>query len=270
MILYFWSLYLEDDWLEACSGLDDASHDDDIVDVIDDSDGVDTVGCPVTLSSSLDSPPADATDCVFYAVDVCNCFSSLSKENSPVMESNVDEILAANLHWKVMESSVFSLVGEAVTICTFVDSDVPDNRAAVEVDTVGCPVALSSSLDYPSANATANVCNTDVCNCFSSLPIENTPVMESDVDKIPANRTAIESSVSNLAGDTVTTPTNMDSDFPVNRAAIELSLTQLSPTCVGNVSRPAVVSDVILTSFGNDSVVGPSTALHDALYSSTR
>ena len=47
MILHFWSLHpnLEDDWLEACSGLDDASHDIDIVDVIDDSDGVDTVDC---------------------------------------------------------------------------------------------------------------------------------------------------------------------------------------------------------------------------------
>ena len=36
----------------------------------------------MTLSSSLDSPPADATDCVFYAIDVCNRFYSLSIENS--------------------------------------------------------------------------------------------------------------------------------------------------------------------------------------------
>ena len=44
--------------------------------------------CLVTLSSSLDSPSADATDHMFYAVDVCNCFSSLSVENIPVMESS--------------------------------------------------------------------------------------------------------------------------------------------------------------------------------------
>ena len=125
-------------------------------------------------------------------------------------------------------------------------------------------MTLSSSLDYPSANATDNVCNTDVCNRFSSLPIANTPVMESNVDKIPADRTVMESSVSNLAGEAITTP-NMDSDFPVNGAAIELSLAQLPPTCVKNLSRPAVVSDVVLTSFGNDSVVGPSTASHDIL-----
>ena len=31
------------------------------------------------------------------------------------------------------------------------------------------------------------------------------------------------------------------------------------------VDRPAVVSDVVLASFGNDSVVIPSTALHDVL-----
>ena len=64
MILHFWSLHahLQDNWLEACSGLDDASHDDDIIDIIDDSDRVNTVDYPVTLSSSLDSPSADATD----------------------------------------------------------------------------------------------------------------------------------------------------------------------------------------------------------------
>ena len=62
MILHFWSLHphLEDDWLEACSGLNDASHD--VADIFDDSDGVDTVACPVTSSSSLDSPSADATN----------------------------------------------------------------------------------------------------------------------------------------------------------------------------------------------------------------
>ena len=64
MILHFWSLYLhlEDDWLEASSGLDDVSHDVDTVVIIDDSDGVNTVGCSVELSGSLDSASADATD----------------------------------------------------------------------------------------------------------------------------------------------------------------------------------------------------------------
>ena len=117
-------------------------------------------------------------------------------------------------------------------------------------------MTLSSSLDYPSANATDNVCNTDVCTHFSSLPIANTPVMESNVDKFPADRTVMESSVSNLAGEAVATP-NMDSNFPVNRAAIELSLAQLPPTCVENLSRPAVVSDVVLTSFGNILLLDP-------------
>ena len=51
-----------------------------MIDIFDDSDGVDTVYCLVTLPSSLDSPSADATDHMFYAVDVCNCFSSLSRE----------------------------------------------------------------------------------------------------------------------------------------------------------------------------------------------
>ena len=90
MILHFWSLHphLEDDWLEACSGLNDVSHDDDVADIFDDSDGVDTVACPVTLSSSLHSLSADATDHMFYAVDVCNRFSSLTVENIPVMESS--------------------------------------------------------------------------------------------------------------------------------------------------------------------------------------
>ena len=90
MILHFWSLHphLDDDWLEACSGLNATSHDDDLADIFDDSDGVDTVACPVTLSSSLDSPSVDATDHMFYAVDVCNRFSSLSVENIPVIESS--------------------------------------------------------------------------------------------------------------------------------------------------------------------------------------
>ena len=85
MILYFWSFHphLEDDWLDACSGLDDVSHDNDIVDITDDLNRVDTVGCPVTLSDSLDSP----SDHMFYAVDVCNHLSSLSIENSQIIES---------------------------------------------------------------------------------------------------------------------------------------------------------------------------------------
>ena len=76
--------------IEACSGLNDASHDDVVADIniFDDSDGVNTVPCPVTLSSSLDSLSVDAIDHMFYAVDVCNCFSSLSVENIPVMESS--------------------------------------------------------------------------------------------------------------------------------------------------------------------------------------
>ena len=75
MILNFWSLHphLEDDWLEACSGLDDSSHDDDIVDVTDDSDGVNIVdcSCPVSFYSSLDSPPTDSIDmCVMLLMSV--------------------------------------------------------------------------------------------------------------------------------------------------------------------------------------------------------
>ena len=42
----------------------------------------------MTLPSSLDSPSADATDHMFYAVDVCNQFSFLSIKNSSVMESS--------------------------------------------------------------------------------------------------------------------------------------------------------------------------------------
>ena len=62
--------------------------------------------------------------------------------------------------------------------------------------------------------------------------------MESNVDKIPADRTVTESSVSNLAGEAVATPTNVDSDVPVNGAAVELSLAQLLPYCVGNLNEP--------------------------------
>ena len=49
------------------------------------------------------------------------------------MESNVDIIPAVNFCWKVTESSVSSLVREAVTTPTIVGSDVPDNKAAVEL-----------------------------------------------------------------------------------------------------------------------------------------
>ena len=59
--------------------VNDASYDDDdTADTTDDSVGVDTVSCSVTLSSFLDSPPSDVTDHMFYAVDVCKHFSSLS------------------------------------------------------------------------------------------------------------------------------------------------------------------------------------------------
>ena len=152
MILHFQSLHphLEDDWLKACSGLDDASHDDDNVDVADDLIGGDTVGCPVTLSSSLASPPVDATDHVFYAVDVCNRFSSLSLENSSVMESNVDMIPAANLH---MQSSVSSLVGEAVTTTTIADSDSPDNEAAVALSSAKPVSKPALKVQTPSTNS---------------------------------------------------------------------------------------------------------------------
>ena len=50
-----------------------------------------------------------------------------------MMEFNVDKTPAANLHWKVMESSVSSLVAEGVTTPTIVESDVPDNGAAVSL-----------------------------------------------------------------------------------------------------------------------------------------
>ena len=76
-----------------------------------------TVGCSVVLSSYLDPLSAYATDNVCCAIDVCNHFSSLPIENTPVMESNVDEIPAAHLHEKVAKSSISSLVEEAVNQC---------------------------------------------------------------------------------------------------------------------------------------------------------
>ena len=81
------------------------------------------------------------------------------------------------------------------------------------MNTVGCSVALFSSLDSLSANATDNVHYIiDVGNCFSSLPIENTPVMVFNVDRIPAvtlHETVAESSISGLAGEAITAPTYM-------------------------------------------------------------
>ena len=74
--------------------------------------------CPVTLSISLDSSSTDATELVCSAVDVCNHFSFLLIESTLVIESNVDVTPTANICWKVMESSVSSLVGEVVTILT--------------------------------------------------------------------------------------------------------------------------------------------------------
>ena len=127
MILHFWSLHphLEDDWLEACSGLNDAPHDDDVADIFDDLNGVDTVACPVTLSSSLDSPSADATDHMFYAVDVCNRFSSLSVENIPVMESsqasNSTSIIATSGNIMSSSSSSTSLNTSSTTMDTLPD-----------------------------------------------------------------------------------------------------------------------------------------------------
>ena len=46
------------------------------------------------------------------------------------MESSVDEISAADLHGQVTKNSVSSLVGESFNN---VDSDIPDNGAAVEL-----------------------------------------------------------------------------------------------------------------------------------------
>ena len=66
-------------------------------------------------------------------------------------------------------------------------------------------------------------------------------MLESNVDKIPAatlRGTVTVSSISSLAGEDVTTPTNMDSDVPVNIAAVEISLAeqeQLSASCVGTL-----------------------------------
>ena len=127
MILHFWSLHphLEDDWLEACSGLNDASHDDD-VDIFDDSDGVDTVACPVTSSSSLVSPSADATDHRFYAVDVCNRFSSLSVENIPAMESSQ----ASN------STSIIATSGNAANDMSSSSSSTSLNTSSTTMDTL--------------------------------------------------------------------------------------------------------------------------------------
>ena len=62
-----------------------------------------------------------------YAVHICNRFAFPSIENTPVMESNVDVIPAANLCWQVMESSAPSLVGETVTTPTNLNKSVPVN-----------------------------------------------------------------------------------------------------------------------------------------------
>ena len=89
--------------------------------------------------------------------------------------------------------------------------------------------------------------------------------MESNVDKIPAadlHGKVTKNSVSSLLGEAVTSSTNLDSDVPDNGAAIGLSLSgqeQLTPFCLGYFSNFTVRSDVDLASFGNDSVVEPST-----------
>ena len=90
--------------------------------------------------------------CVNYTCDVCNHFSSLPMQNTSVMGSNVDKIPAGDLHGKVTESSVSSLIGEAVTISTNVDSDVPNNGADIGLSLTGqeqfppfCVGDLSSS-----------------------------------------------------------------------------------------------------------------------------
>ena len=58
----------------------------------------------------------------------------------------------------------------------------------------------------------------------------------------------LQSSISNLGGEAVTIPTNVDSEIPVNGAAVELSLAQPPPYCMGNLSKPAVIPDVDLAS----------------------
>ena len=87
---------------------------------------------------------------MFYAVGVCNHFSSLSSENSSVMESNVDMIPTANLH---MKSSVSSLVGEAVTTPTIVDSDAPENEAAVALSSAKPVSKLAVKVQTPSTKS---------------------------------------------------------------------------------------------------------------------
>ena len=70
----------------------------------------------------------------------------------------------------------------------------------------------------------------DVGNCFSSLPIENTPVMVFNVDRTPAVTVTVlfmgqlqrVPFLVWLESDEV--PTHMDSDVPVNGAAVELKL----------------------------------------------
>ena len=128
MILHFWSLHphLEDDWLEACSGLNDVSHDDDVADIFDDLDGVDTVACLVTLSNSLHSPSADATDHMFYAVDVCNRFSSLTVENIPVMESSQASI----------STSIIATSGNIVDDMSSSSSSTSLNTSSTTMDTL--------------------------------------------------------------------------------------------------------------------------------------
>ena len=52
-------------------------------------------------------------------------------------------------------------------------------------------------------------------------------MVKSNFDKITAatlHGTVTEGSISGLVGEDVTDPTNMDSDVPVNKVAIELSL----------------------------------------------
>ena len=87
-----------------------------------------------------------------------------------------------------------------------------------------------------------NECYTnDVCNRWFLFPayLENTLVMESNVDEIPAGTlcgTVTKSSISSLSGGVVTTPTNMDSDVPVNGAAwLNENNFALPSSCVENL-----------------------------------
>ena len=105
--------------------MNDASHDDN-VDIFDDSDGVDTVACLVTSSSSLVSPSADTTDHMFYAVDVCNRFSSLSVENISVMESSQ----ASN------STSIIATSGNAANDMSSSSSSTSLNTSSITMDTL--------------------------------------------------------------------------------------------------------------------------------------